>query len=83
MTGDGSVTWTEIDTWCARTGLEPDEFECGMLVTLSREYLSMYRAAMKRDCPPPFVVKRSAPELKDFSNKLRGILRAAAPKERK
>lgn len=53
MTGEHSLSWTEIDRWAERTGVELSEFEAVTLVDLSREFSRMLNLARDPDylCP--------------------------------
>ena len=63
MTGEHHLTWTEIDRWATRTGVELSEFEYVTLVDLSREFVNMLALAREPEylCPNTDAAARSKP----------------------
>jgi len=59
-TGDQSLTWSELEAWSRRTGVDLSEFESVTLVMLSREFLGMLNHAREEMCPSPMTQQKEA-----------------------
>lgn len=71
--GGGALTFSEIDAWCTRTGIDLEPWESRILRRLSRDYLSESGKAEKRDCPAPWRVPGAKPEPTAAQIAIRGI----------
>lgn len=49
------LTWSEIKAYCELTGVNLDVWEVGVIMRLSRAYVSMLSEAKNPDAEPPYI----------------------------
>lgn len=52
--GAAPLSWSTIDAWCNRTGIDLPPWEARLIRHLSVEYLAESRRAESENCPPPW-----------------------------
>jgi len=72
----GPLTFSEIDCWCNRTGVDLAPWEARALRRLSIAYLNESHAAEKRDRPAPWVRDaETKPQVSETQLALRALAR--------
>lgn len=67
-----ALTHGELRNWQECTGVELSEFEAVALVSMSREYLAMYRTACEDTAaPPPYRREKTEDEKRERARQMR------------
>ena len=71
--GASPLTFSEIEAWCGRVGIELRPWESRYMRRLSREYLNESQRAEKRDCQAPWRAPDAKPEVSDTQAAIRAL----------
>ncbi|WP_404711483.1 hypothetical protein [Sphingomonas sp. MMS24-J13] len=72
--GVAPLSWSEINAWCDRTGIEIAPWEARLIRRLSVEYIAFGRKAEAENCPPPWKAEVSRAEIEHEASLLDAIL---------
>ena len=63
------VTWTEIDSFCSRSGINLGHWECQQLRMMSEEYCHYLSKGAEDGCQPPYARELTAEEFQEKAKK--------------
>jgi hypothetical protein len=72
--GVAPLSWTTIDAWCRRTGIDLSPWEARLIRRLSQDYIAMSRKAECETCPPPWRAPTSPEAAETELTRLRLVL---------